>query len=136
MSSEKRKGEDGAAGAPSTKRARWDSDGPAPGAPPAANGANGKVLDPQSTRAKIEAAKANLARAREMLANRQKAATVRLTLSTVHCHSACRSAPSQPLAGPCTALHSPGMSGMVTCVIFAHGTAPGILFDRRACPND
>ena len=77
MSSEKRKTEDSAAGAPSSKRGRWDSDGAAPAPAAAANGTNGTVLDPQSTRAKIEAAKAKLAKAKEMLANRQKGAAVR-----------------------------------------------------------
>ena len=78
MSSEKRKTEDGTAGAPTSKRGRWDSDGAAPAPAAAANGTNGTALDPQSTRAKIEAAKAKLAKAKEMLANRQKGAAVRL----------------------------------------------------------
>ena len=79
MSSEKRKTEDGTAGAPTSKRGRWDSDGAAPAPAAAANGTNGTALDPQSTRAKIEAAKAKLAKAKEMLANRQKGAAVRVS---------------------------------------------------------
>ncbi len=89
MSSEKRKTEDGTAGAPTSKRGRWDSDGAAPAPAAAANGTNGTALDPQSTRAKIEAAKAKLAKAKEMLANRQRGAAVRLPTHR------CRSSPWQ-----------------------------------------
>ena len=86
MSSEKRKTEDGSAGAPTSKRGRWDSDGATAAPAAAANGTNGTALDPQSTRAKIEAAKAKLAKAKEMLANRQKSAAVRLELCQHLCH--------------------------------------------------